>query len=254
MSDTVQATGLATFEQDVLEASRLLPVIVDFWASWCGPCKTLGPILENVARALAGRAKVVKVDTDAEQQLARQFQIRSIPTVMLFRDGKLASQIVGLRPEHAIREWVTPFLPADEGAAKADELPAQGSPAQEGLAEQALLAGDPATARKHLDELPADRQETDRVRGLRVRLFFADELLAVSAGTADLDALYTEGLKAAAGGAHARAAEAFLTLTTRSRAYREDAGRLALLRLFEWPGVADPLVQDYRRRLAHLLH
>ena len=252
MSDTVQATGLATFEQDVLEASRLLPVIVDFWASWCGPCKTLGPILENVARALAGRAKVVKVDTDAEQQLARQFQIRSIPTVMLFRDGKLASQFVGLRPEHAIREWVTPFLPADEGAVKADELPAQES--QEGLAEQALLAGDPATARKHLDELPADRQETDRVRGLRVRLFFADELLAVSAGTADLDALYTEGLKAAGVGAHARAAEAFLTLTTRSRAYREDAGRLALLRLFEWPGVADPLVQDYRRRLAHLLH
>ena len=252
MSDTVQATSLATFEKDVLDASRLMPVVVDFWASWCGPCKTLGPILDSVARTLAGRAKVVKVDTDAEQQLASQFQIRSIPTVMLFRDGKLASQFVGVQPEHAIREWVTPFLPADEGAVKADELPAQES--QEGLAEQALLAGDPATARKHLDELPADRQETDRVRGLRVRLFFADELLAVSAGTADLDALYTEGLKAAAGGAHARAAEAFLTLTTRSRAYREDAGRLALLRLFEWPGVADPLVQDYRRRLAHLLH
>jgi putative thioredoxin len=190
---------------------------------------------------------VVKVDTDAEQQLARQFQIRSIPAVMLFRDGKLASQFVGLRPEHAIREWVAPFLPAIEGAAGADE-------SQEGLAEQALMAGDPATARKHLDELPADRQETDRVRGLRVRLFFADELLAVSAGTADLDALYTEGLKAAGVGAHGRAAEAFLTLTTRSRAYREDAGRLALLRLFEWLGVADPLVQDYRRRLAHLLH
>jgi putative thioredoxin len=254
MSDTVQATSLATFEQDVLEASRQMPVVVDFWASWCGPCKTLGPLLENVARALAGRAKVVKVDTDAEQQLARQFQIRSIPTVMLFQNGKLASQFVGLQPEHAIREWVTPFLPADEGAAGTDEPQAPGLPAQEGLAEQALMAGDPATARRHLDELPADRQETDRVRGLRVRLYFADELLAVSAGTADLDALYTEGLKAAEVGANGRAAEAFLTLTTRSRAYRDDAGRIALLRLFELLGGADPVVQDYRRRLAHLLH
>ena len=257
MSNTVQATSLATFEQDVLNASRQLPVIVDFWASWCGPCKTLGPILDNVARSLAGRAKVVKVNTDTEQQLASQFQIRSIPTVMLFRDGKLASQFVGVRPEHAIHEWVTPFLPADDGAAGTDESQASGSPVQESseaLAEQALAAGDPVTARQHLDDLPAERQETDRVHGLRLRLFFADELRAVTAGTADLDALYREGLTAAVAGAHGRAAEAFLTLTTRSRAYREDAGRLALLRLFEGLGVADPLVQDYRRRLAHLLH
>jgi len=250
MSDTVQATRLATFEQDVLEASRQLPVIVDFWAIWCGPCKTLGPILDNVARALAGRAKVLKVDTDAEQQLARQFQIRSIPTVMLFRDGKLASQFVGVQPEHAILDWVTPFLPAEESQAPAS--PAEESP--ETLAEQALGAGDAARARKYLDELPADRQATDRVHRLLIRLFFADELLAVGAGTADLDALYVEGLKAAGNGASGRAAEAFLTLTTRSRAYRDDAGRLALLRLFELLGGADPVVQDYRRRLAHLLH
>jgi len=250
MSDTVQATSLATFEKDVLKASHLMPVVVDFWASWCGPCKTLGPILDSVARTLAGRAKVVKVDTDAEQQLASQFQIRSIPTVMLFRDGKLASQFVGVQPEHVIREWVSPFLPPEEPQDPAG--PVQESP--EALAEQALAAGDPATARRLLDELPADRQETDRVRGLRVRLFFADELLAVSAGTADLDALYREGLTATGAGFNGRAAEAFLTLATRSRAYRDDAGRLALLRLFELLGGADPLVQDYRRRLAHLLH
>ena len=87
-----------------------------------------------------------------------------------------------------------------------------------------------------------------------MRLFFAEELLAVGAATADLDALYREGLKAAGLGANGRAAEAFLTLATRSRAYRDDAGRLALLRLFELLGGADPVVQDYRRRLAHLLH
>ncbi len=250
MSNAVQATGLATFEKDVLEASRQVPVIVDFWATWGGPCKTLGPILETVAASLGGRARVLKVDTDAEQQLARQFEIRSIPTVMLFRDGKLASQFVGLKPAQAIEEWVAPFLMPDEAQAAT----APGEKLAEDLAEEALRAGDPGTTRRLLDELPAARQETERVHGLRVQLYFAEELKEISAGTADLDALYREGLKAAGAGAHGKAAEAFLTLTTRSRAYRDDAGRLALLRLFEWLGSADPVAQDYRRRLAHLLH
>ncbi len=245
MSDHVRATSLATFEQDVLAASRQLPVIVDFWADWCGPCRTLGPILDNVARAFAGRARVVKVDTDAEQQLASRFQIRSIPTVLLFRNGAVASQFVGVQPEQAIRDWLTPFLPPAAN-------PAEDSP--ETLADKALAAGDTAAAREHLEDLPADRADSERVRALRARLAFADELPAVESGKADLDALYAEGLRAAVTGAYLRAAEAFLTLTVRSRAYREDAGRLALLRLFEIVGAEDALARDYRRRLAQALH
>ncbi len=249
MANTVLPTGLATFNLDVIEASRQMPVVVDFWASWCGPCKSLAPILEAVAGALAGQASVRKVDTDAEQQLASQYQIRSIPTVILFRDGKPASQFVGVQPEKTILDWVRPFLAAAVAPATA---PAGDSP--ESLAEQALTRGDSAAARQHLDAVPADRTDSDPVRALRTRLFFADELAAIGSGTADLDALYREGLTAATQGANARAIDAFLTLITRSRAYRDDAGRLALLRLFEALGPVDTLVEESRRKLSRVLH
>ena len=94
MSDSVQATGLATFTRDVLETSRQLPVVVDFWATWCGPCTTLGPILDNVARVLAGRATVVKVDTDAEQELAPVGQgAQSIQERIQLRDNQALKQL-----------------------------------------------------------------------------------------------------------------------------------------------------------------
>ncbi|MCL4721800.1 MAG: thioredoxin [Gammaproteobacteria bacterium] len=275
MPELIHPTGLASFEQDVLEASRTLPVIVDFWAAWCGPCKTLGPILENVARSLAGRARILKVDTDAEQALAGQFQIRSIPTVLLFRDGRLAAQFVGVRPEAAIRDWIAPFLPLETTALRTEATAARARgdldtartllakalaahpddhDSREDLAELELAAGNATAARSHLGELPESRRMDDRARGLDARLYFLDELDTAGKASSDLDTLYAEGLRAAARGAYRPAAEAFIALTERSRAYRDDAGREALLRLFQVLGSDDELVPEFRRRLARLLH
>jgi len=274
MGDLVHAVGEADFETAVVAGSRQTPVLVDFWAAWCGPCKTLAPVLEQVARSFAGRLTVVKVDTEAEPGLAARFQIRSIPTVLLFKDGRVASQFSGAQPEGAIRQWLAPQLPppADSPLVRAGDALRRGDWAAARellqpvlaeaaddpacrilLAEAELAGGDTVAARRHLDALPPDRQFEPAVEALRARLFFGDELATVDAGASDLDALYARGLWSAAGGHLTDAAEALLALVERSRAYRDDGARKALLKVFALAPEA-PGIGDCRRRLARLLH
>jgi putative thioredoxin len=274
VSNAVINVSLDRFQTEVLDASRKAPVLVDFWADWCGPCKALGPVLDRIAESLPGRLTVAKVDTEAEGELAAQFNIRSIPAVMLFKDGRVVAQFVGAQPEPAIRQWLAPHLPpaADSPLALAREAWRRGDgaaaraqldaalaaepadhDARELLAEVVLAAGDGATTRRLLDELPPDRQFSPAVTALKARLYFADELATVDAGASDLDDLYAKALRAAAAGRLDTAAEALLALTERSRAYRDDAGRRGLLQVFELAPDA-PGLGDYRRRLARLLH
>src|SRR3954467_6514432 len=102
-----------TFEQEVVERSRTTPVVVDFWAEWCGPCRTLTPILEKAASAREGEVVLAKLDTDANQQLAASFQIQGIPAVKAFKDGQVVDQFVGVQPPPAIERFFDKLVPSE---------------------------------------------------------------------------------------------------------------------------------------------
>jgi len=156
--------GDAEFEAEVLARSHDLPVVVDFWAPWCGPCRALGPILERVADEFAGAFLLVKVNVDEAQQVAERFGVRSIPLVISFRDGEPAGQFVGAKPEGEIRRFVTSLVPSEaERLARAGDLAASRDPAAAETHYRNALALDThcAAARLGLARLLAGRDEPD---------------------------------------------------------------------------------------------
>jgi len=132
----------ATFEQDVIERSKTVPVVVDLWAEWCGPCKTLGPILEKVIGATGGKVELAKVDVDKNPQVSRAFQVQSIPAVYALKDGKVVDAFIGAQPEHVVQQFVSALLPTEE----------------ETEVERLLRAGDAESLRRVLDLEPDNEQ------------------------------------------------------------------------------------------------
>lgn len=100
----------SNFQKEVIEASKTMPVVVDFWAEWCGPCRMLGPIIERLAKEFNGKVKVVKLNVDDSQETSQQYEIMSIPAVKLFKDGQVKDEFVGVQPEQVIRKWIESHL------------------------------------------------------------------------------------------------------------------------------------------------
>ena len=272
-----------TFEAEVLQASLQAPVLVDFWATWCGPCKTLGPILEKLAAEYNGAFRLAKVDVDQEQQLAAAFQIRSIPTVMLVKDGQLVDGFPGALPEGQLREFLghhgivpgapaeaeppAPAAPADPHAEvmrlrKAVEAEPDKAELQLDLALALLATGNAHEAAQLLDALPANLAHDDRAIRARARLGFAallqdappPEVLeaAIAANPGDLRARHLLGVHRIVAGQSEAGLEQFLEMLRRDRGFEDGLPKQALIDAFRVVEDED-LVGRYRRRMSSLL-
>ncbi len=275
--------SLPSFEQDVLLKSKEVPVLVDFWATWCGPCKTLGPILEKLAAEFNGGFLLAKVDVDKEQQLAGYFQIKSVPTVMLVKDGQIVDGFPGALPEGQLRQFlahhgVTPHEAVEEAAPEAataadphEEVvrlraAVQAEPEQDELKLDLALAllktGAVGEAETLLDALPANLAQDDRALRGRARLGFAALLkeappvpvlqAAIVADPTDLRARHLLGAHAIVAGESEAGLEQFLDMLRRDRGFAEGLPRKALIDAFRVIEDED-LVGAYRRKMASVL-
>ncbi len=270
-----------TFEDTVLRTSLEVPVLVDFWATWCGPCKTLGPILEKLAGEYNGAFLLAKVDVDKEQQIAAAFQIRSVPTVFLVKGGQLVDGFPGALPEGQLREFLAShgIQPAEATEAAVEEVPldpqAQVAALREAVAAEpdkdelkldlvlALLkTGEAGEAERLLDALPANLATDDRAVKARARLGFAAALkdapapdalrAAVAADADDLRARHLLGVHALVAGESEAALEQFLEMLKRDRAFEDGLARKSLIDAFRVIE-DDALVSQYRRKMSSLL-
>jgi putative thioredoxin len=246
----------ATFQTAVLDRSHQVPVVVDFWAEWCGPCRQLGPVIEKAVAKRAGKIELTKVDVDANPALQQAFQIQSIPAVKAFKDGKVAAEFIGAQPPAAVEQFLDKLAPSE-----VDELIALGDEAS--LTRAAELEPSRADAVVPLARILHDRAETDQALKLLAEVpgsFAADGLTARiglerSAQDGSVPALseLTDAFAALDSGDHARALDLLLEALPDSDGSRDDLRRV-IIGILDELGVDSPLARDSRRRLAAALY
>lgn len=280
MSDHAVDVGLADFAHHVLEESKHRPVVVDFWAPWCGPCKSLKPILEKLAAEYGGKFLLAKINSDDNQELAARYGVRGIPSVKAFIDGEPVDEFSGALPEGEVRAFLDRLIPgpADELRGQAAELRLAGdlSGALQRLADASRI--DPAHIGVRLDaaEIMLDLNEADeaqhllgsvpddtdpRVPQLKARLQFmgaaGEDQAALAARVAanenDLEARLALANLLVAAGQYEAGMDQLLEIVRRDRGFKEDIGRKTLLSVFSLLD-GDERVSRYRRMLSSLLY
>ncbi len=275
----------ATFETRVVDQSHRIPVLVDFWASWCAPCRMLTPLLAKIADEYQGAFLLAKVNTDAEKELAARYQVRSLPTVVLFKNGQIVDHFMGTQQESVIKRIIDPHIhrESDSELERAATLLEAGNNHKAKSILTSVLAKYPTNDRlklklaevylknkeldqaKHmLSEVSLDAKNSDTYRILQSRIEFEDrddtsvtldELVAqLLRDPDDLVNRHKLAIRHVIAGDLEKAMAEFLEIVKRDRSFQDDAGRKGLLKLFEMLGGKSPLVNRYRGLLARALN
>ena len=285
--DLIKDGSDAGFMIDVIEASKTQPVLVDFWAPWCGPCRTLTPMIEKAVRAAGGAVKLVKIDIDKDPAYAQQLQVQSIPTVYAFVNGQPVDRFQGAAPDSQLRAFIDRLTGGESANADIEQLMSLGEeslslndlggaaqafaqvltlePAHEravaGMARVYLADGDVDQARQTIAMAPQDSPDAT-VQSVRAQLALlaaapvgaGGELEArVAADPADHQARYDLSLAQAASGDLKGAVDSLLTIVAADREWNEQAARKQLLVVFEAAGAGSDVARDGRRRLSSIL-
>jgi putative thioredoxin len=280
-------TDTAGFEADVIKASASQPVIVDFWAEWCGPCKTLGPILEKIVNEYGGAVRLVKINVDENQQLASQMRVQSIPMVVAFQDGKPVDGFAGAVPETQVRQFIEKLTgsagsPLDQALEQAAALLESGdadtahanyqqilqqdlgnTAAHAGLARSLIAGGKPDEARDYLNELSDEMRTNGDIASVVSALELASDVGAGGDTAAYLEALernpddhqarFDLAMAQYGDGATIEAVDTLVEIVSRNLEWNDGAARAQLLKIFEALGHTDPITVEGRRKLSAVL-